>query len=116
MAANTGATIEQVAPYIDRLLEQCGMFKLPPDTNAGNILDRLNVIFSQIDGKSDDKVNLNGVGEVQLPAGAEDLIGSTALSARLRPVTAKDRERQEIAARIAKQRNIPYIQALELVP
>lgn len=123
MAVNRGATIEQVVPYIDRLLEQCGMFKLPPGTTPENILDRLNVLFSQIDGKSDNTLNLNGVGEVQCPAGAEDLMGSTALSARalsarvlshrLRPLTTKEREVQDRAARLARDRRIPYFDALK---
>lgn len=124
MAVTTGATIEQVVPFIDRLLEQCGMFALPPGTTPANILDRLNVLFSQIDGKSDNIANLNGVGEFQIPAGHEELMGSAALSAvlshrvlsnRLRPVTTKQREIQNRAAELARSRRIPYFKALEVV-
>ena len=124
MGTNQGATIEQVVPYIDRLLEQCGMFALPPGTTPANILDRLNVLFSQIDGKSDNSTHLNGIGEVVLPSGAEDLMGSVALSAvlshrvlsnRLRPVTSKEREIQNRAAELARSRRVPYFRALEIV-
>lgn len=123
MGTNQGATIEQIVPYINRLLDVAGMFALPEGTTAANVIDRLNVLFSQIDGKSDNTLNLNGVGEVQCPVGHEELMGSTAMSAtlsrrmlsnRLKPVTSKQREIQDRAARLAQSRRIPYFDALKI--
>ena len=120
-----GATIEQLVPWINKLLDVAGMFALPEGTTPANILDRLNVLFSQIDGKSDNTLHLNGVGEVQCPEGAEDLMGSMAMSARLmsarvlsnrlRPVTSKERDIQNRAAELARSRRVPYFRALEIV-
>lgn len=124
MKASQGATAEQLVPWINKLLQVAGMFDLPEGTTAENILDRLNVLFSQIDGKSDNTLNLNGIGEVQCPAGHEDLMGAAAMSAtlsrrvlsnRLRPVSTKERDIQNRAAELARSRRVPYFRALEIV-
>lgn len=115
MAMNTGATAEQITPYINRLLEQCGMFPLPEGTTAANILDRLNVLFSQIDGKSDNTVDLSTRGGTTSVEIDNPESGLVAMSNRLRSVTPKEREIQNRAAELARSRRISYFRALEIV-
>lgn len=117
MAVNQGATVEQIVPYLNRLLKQAGMFDLPKDTNAGNVIDRLEVLFSQVDGyeKSLQKGQKATLGtaagepdvEVTLPPGVT-------MSSRLRPVTSKERNIQNRAAELARSRRISYFRALEI--
>lgn len=109
MQTNQTATVDELIAAFNTLLKAFGMAELPPDTNPSNVGDRLKVLLAQFDQPSNNQTYLNGIGEVTLPAGVE-------MANKLRHVSNAERQRQQIAARVARQRGIPFADALKFVP
>ncbi len=109
---STTDVAQETIPYLNKLLELCGGFPLPPDTNAGNLIDMLKTLFSQING-SEAKTEQEKITEA---LGIDSETMSLSDRARVRTHANRQVERQRIARDIAQRRRISYFDALKFVP